>query len=275
MTIGEQLKRTRKTLGITQAQMCEGAISEAYYSRVERNINSIRINDLINILKHNDISIYDFFHSMDLVKNRSRIKPKDFAGMPLDIGKRLYLVRKALDINQTEMTAGVINASYYSRIETDVHQIRTKDLLQILNSNQISIVYFLTGFGKMDAENSIIENCLTRAFNQGNVNKLYQIIGDSSVKNQMIKQVAQLMIDRLENKPIDITSMLRSRLLRKNEWDDDSLWFLLSLIQIEPEHNFDELVDWAKHYYDRCLVIEMRTQKLLDQLKNEFFNKKQ
>ncbi len=53
MTIGEQLKKTRNTLQLTQKQMSEGIISESFYSRVECDKSRINIIDLIKILnKH-------------------------------------------------------------------------------------------------------------------------------------------------------------------------------------------------------------------------------
>ncbi|GAA2953412.1 hypothetical protein GCM10019995_05360 [Lactobacillus kefiranofaciens subsp. kefirgranum] len=61
MTIGEQLKRERILLGITQRQMCAGIITESFYSRVENNKNEINIDDLIKILNKQHISFYDFF----------------------------------------------------------------------------------------------------------------------------------------------------------------------------------------------------------------------
>lgn len=59
MTIGEQLKKTRNTLKLTQKQMSEGIISD---SKVERDKSRINIIDLIKILNKNQISLYDFLH---------------------------------------------------------------------------------------------------------------------------------------------------------------------------------------------------------------------
>lgn len=66
MTIGEQLKKTRLLLGITQEQMCAGSIAEAYYSRVERDINEINITSLIKMLNNRHVSLYDFFLPFDI-----------------------------------------------------------------------------------------------------------------------------------------------------------------------------------------------------------------
>lgn len=62
MTIGEELKKTRIMLGLTQAEMCEGAVSISFYSKVERGKSKININDLLKLLNLHQISLYDFFH---------------------------------------------------------------------------------------------------------------------------------------------------------------------------------------------------------------------
>ncbi|RVU69875.1 MULTISPECIES: helix-turn-helix domain-containing protein [Lactobacillus] len=66
MTIGEQLKKTRLLLRITQAQICAGVITEAHYSRIERDKNEINATSLIQILNNLHISLYDFFLPFDL-----------------------------------------------------------------------------------------------------------------------------------------------------------------------------------------------------------------
>lgn len=64
MTIGEQLKKTRNTLQLTQKQMSEGIISESFYSRVECDKSRINIIDLIKILNKHQISLYDFLNRL-------------------------------------------------------------------------------------------------------------------------------------------------------------------------------------------------------------------
>lgn len=66
MTIGEQLKKTRLLLGITQEQMAAGIITEAHYSRVERDINEINAASLIKMLNKWHVSLYDFFLPFDI-----------------------------------------------------------------------------------------------------------------------------------------------------------------------------------------------------------------
>lgn len=65
MTIGEQLKKFRLLLGLAQQEMAAGIVTPSFYSRVERDLNEITIDKLVEILNIHDISLYDFFSVFD------------------------------------------------------------------------------------------------------------------------------------------------------------------------------------------------------------------
>ena len=65
MKIGTQLKKIRNLYGLTQMQMSAGVVTEPFYSRVERGISEIKVEDLLRLLEQNQISLYDFFEVFD------------------------------------------------------------------------------------------------------------------------------------------------------------------------------------------------------------------
>lgn len=65
MKVGTQLKKIRNLYGLTQTQMSAGVVTEPFYSRVERGISEIKIEDLLMLLEQNQISLYDFFEVFD------------------------------------------------------------------------------------------------------------------------------------------------------------------------------------------------------------------
>lgn len=96
MGISERLRRLRKIMKISQQQMCEGVITEAYYSRVENSLDNVSMVDLIRMLNNNSISLADFFEDLDLVKDDSEIKRDEFP--PADtLGQRLKQTRQILN----------------------------------------------------------------------------------------------------------------------------------------------------------------------------------
>lgn len=64
MTIGTALKNIRKQLGLTQSEMASGVISTSFYSKVERGIHDIGINDLIKILDNHKVDKAYFFANL-------------------------------------------------------------------------------------------------------------------------------------------------------------------------------------------------------------------
>lgn len=60
MTIGEALKETRKSLGLSQTEMADPVLTKSYYSKIERGIHEINAIDLIKILEMHNVDISEF-----------------------------------------------------------------------------------------------------------------------------------------------------------------------------------------------------------------------
>lgn len=73
MEIGDRLKQLRLLQGKTQKEMSDGCLDRSFYSRVENNKNSIVVEDLISILRSNNISIVDFFNSFGETQPKNHI----------------------------------------------------------------------------------------------------------------------------------------------------------------------------------------------------------
>ena len=61
MKIGKLLRETRLAAVLTQTEMAEGAISESFYSKVERGVHNIDADTLVEVLKVNHINPVQFF----------------------------------------------------------------------------------------------------------------------------------------------------------------------------------------------------------------------
>lgn len=59
--IGNRLKKTRVLMELTQTEMSADAISESFYSKVERNLTDINAADMTTILNAHQVSFQDFF----------------------------------------------------------------------------------------------------------------------------------------------------------------------------------------------------------------------
>lgn len=65
MTIGQQLKKFRLLLGLSQADMAAEIVTASFYSKVERDQSEIIIDKLVEILNAHNISLNEFFEAFD------------------------------------------------------------------------------------------------------------------------------------------------------------------------------------------------------------------
>lgn len=72
MTIGELLKQKRIENNKTQKEWAGDIISPSYYAKVEKNQHRIAAEDLLAILKHNDINVADFFNKLSNKENNTK-----------------------------------------------------------------------------------------------------------------------------------------------------------------------------------------------------------
>ena len=70
--IGKKLKSLRQELGLTQTEMAAGVISVSFYSKVERGLNDIGVNDFLEILQKHDVSPQDFFGDYKINKESKK-----------------------------------------------------------------------------------------------------------------------------------------------------------------------------------------------------------
>ena len=84
MTIGELLKEKRLAEDKTQKEWAGDIISTSYYAKVEKNQHRIAAEDLLALLKHNDISTTDFFKELEDKKDDKRAKIYSLNSISID-----------------------------------------------------------------------------------------------------------------------------------------------------------------------------------------------
>lgn len=67
MKIGEALKLERKQLNLSQSKMAGNILTKSFYSKVERDICSIRANDLLQILSLHNIDYSSFLKRLKII----------------------------------------------------------------------------------------------------------------------------------------------------------------------------------------------------------------
>ena len=72
------------------------------------------------------------------------------------IGRKLKQLRYDLGLTQTEMAAGVISVSFYSKVERGLHDIGAEELVKVLQKHNVSFQEFFSGIAKEDEDSKKI-----------------------------------------------------------------------------------------------------------------------
>lgn len=113
----------------------------------------------------------------------------------MTIGEALKAERKRLGLSQSQMTGNLIMKSHYSKIERGLFDIRTNDLLTILNLHNIDVVEFFKKISVTNQEENTKAYLaqLHAAYYTRNIEKIEQI--SNKLKN---KQPKTLELKNLE-----------------------------------------------------------------------------
>lgn len=169
--IGEQLRKTRMFLGITQEEMTKGIIATSFYSRVERDKVDININDLILILNENHVSLRDFFDKFDdnldqglyfdlsinNQKSLEKIKEKNFdddkflaqfalSMLDYDFSDLKMIIKKIMDLKVESINSNIISLiliNYMNRSYCESEISEVKKVITYLKYFDKYSVFFL------------------------------------------------------------------------------------------------------------------------------------
>lgn len=105
----------------------------------------------------------------------------------MTIGEALKAERKRLGLSQSQMTGNLITKSHYSKIERGLFDIRTNDLLTILNLHNIDVVEFFKKISVTNQEENTKADLaqLHAAYYTRNIKKIEQT--SSKLKNKQLQ----------------------------------------------------------------------------------------
>lgn len=168
----------------------------------------------------------------------------------MTIGEALKKERQKLGLSQTEMVAGVLTKSYYSKIERGLHEIKAADLIQILAIHQINTSDFLEQYSlnKTQENNQaiILQELHEAYYNQDlrGLNIIRKQIRQEKSTEEMLNLDAQaaLVEVSLKKDPSWLTNddkeRIRNLIFKTDKWDNDNLRLFSMAI---PLFSFEEL----------------------------------
>lgn len=184
----------------------------------------------------------------------------------MKIGTRLKEIRQSKGLDQKEMSAHIMDRSFYSRVEANKNKIRINHLIRILNYHHIPLIKFFTGFGNIKPENSVYEERIREAYYQHDLDQLRAIRDDSNFSSEKIKQVAGLLLDELNGVHQfsgETKHKLRYNSFRLGAWDADTLWILSMSMVL---YDFDELSGIVDSIFNRFAKQKIEDGRILELL---------
>ena len=84
MTIGELLKNCRLEQAKTQKEWAGSVLTSSYYSKVEKGVHRITADDLLALLKENNVAILDFFEKLNLGEESKKDEQEEITSLVLE-----------------------------------------------------------------------------------------------------------------------------------------------------------------------------------------------
>lgn len=155
--------------------------------------------------------------------------------------------RKKLGLTQTEMAAGIISTSFYSKVERNIHDIGVADLIKILNKHDVNPVQFFKSVSdEKDVHKDMIDR-ITTAFERKDSNQLLKIQKElTSLPNNRMTEYYQLQIrlnlevylPQAKKIPSDLKYKLKRYVFVNDNWDIYSLRIFRETMRV---YEIDEL----------------------------------
>lgn len=125
------------------------------------------------------------------------------------------------------MATGIVNRSFYSRVEGGCNSITADALLKLLYAHEISAVDFLQEFGDSEPRMEGYQKKISLAYLNGDVEELQYIQSKLKMRNKKIDQLVKLLIAKLKGNIDGIQyKQLSWDSLKKRELDEESLWLI-------------------------------------------------
>ena len=198
--IGNKLKKLRQELGLTQTEMAAGVISVSFYSKVERGLNDIGVNDFLDILQKHDISPQKFFEDFKTNKdNRKQVlvlMNKFIKAAYGDNDLELKKIIKALELIKPK-TAFIKFSLLQANLIEKTHNTNAINHLDKVQKNKIKKVIF-----QKDTD----ENEYHRIILLANIIQIYSFDEASFLINNIINRYQK--VDKLDKNIMVALSVL-------------------------------------------------------------------
>lgn len=185
------------------------------------------------------------------------------------LGERLKEIRNSLGLNQTQMTEGIINRSFYSRVEKGENSMSTQELMRLLYPHGVSMIEFCQGFGNTEPQIEVYQEAILRAYLDRDVDALEQIYHKGNFADTRIKNFIILLASELEGRIDEAKEIIKNdpsyNCLQGSYWNEENLWFTFFIMDL---YNLDQLQNLIDIFFNRYHAkdIDERTMQLASRI---------
>lgn len=264
MKIGEALKLERKQLNLSQSKMAGNILTKSFYSKVERDICSIRANDLLQILSLHNIDYSSFFKKVENNTNKNHISKIDCDNLlhtayyQKDLSKITELEKMLNDRNNSELNLDNIRAQIIiikaaisntlAQISNDEKQYIKKTIFETDNWTENSLRLFAISMSIFDPNeiNSVVKNIIK---NTHNIN---------SLPEEKQKIISAILVNYLS-----YFIKKKQRIINTNI---DASVKILNSLAIDPKNCFAKIM---ANYYESILNNKLEKAKTISNFLRE------
>lgn len=155
----------------------------------------------------------------------------------MKIGLKLRKTRNLMGLSQKQMIHGLMTQAAYSRVERGKNGISMTHLIDILNSNHISLYDF---FEVYDQDN--YQNKIRQAFYARNISQLLQL--KNEINSNASKDLVDLAVAVLKREPVASTKTkkeLIAKLSHFKEWNEETIFYFALLMPFMDWKNVEKL----------------------------------
>ncbi|CAM2844949.1 MAG: helix-turn-helix domain-containing protein [Lactobacillus crispatus] len=187
----------------------------------------------------------------------------------MTIGQQLKKFRLLLGLSQADMAAGIVTASFYSKVERDQSEIIIDKLVEILNAHNISLNEFFEAFDKENLPNLNLEKKVYSYFDNRDLGKLIALKKEVKDRDALIYLKLKLIIADLEGRvhemPQNSQEELRKICLEEDTNAQKNFW---DIAISTPLYNFAELKGLITYIFNNQNQYDLTNDQLLISLMN-------
>ncbi|WP_279132119.1 helix-turn-helix domain-containing protein [Lactobacillus intestinalis] len=166
------------------------------------------------------------------------------------IGRQLQKFRMLLGLSQTEMAAGIVTDSFYSKVERNISEISIDKLIKILNIHHISLFDFFEIFDVENLSNLKRQQEIYSAYDNRNIKQLKEFAKLVKDNDDFLYLKIRLMIAGLERRVNKLSLTFRKKVSNScfdiricNLYNFWNLAILALLIKFEKLNSLIEIIE--------------------------------